>query len=125
MVPPQPPVVPEFDGVTAFYIGADRYTLRYSPQPGRNYDSIRSSFGNKPLTVVVRESTGKKKKKKKMTRDAYVRLMKRFGEANGFRAMASKTFIGEGEDEQDHAKDVRRGRELVEAVGRSLHTQSL
>jgi hypothetical protein len=42
IVPPLQPIIPFFKGIDMFYIGEDRYTLRYKPNPSKRYDSTMS-----------------------------------------------------------------------------------
>ena len=40
MVPPQQPVIKNFKGIKEYYIGNDRYTLRYTPKAATEYNRL-------------------------------------------------------------------------------------
>jgi glutaredoxin-related protein len=84
-IPPQLPKLPYFLDIESYYIGQDRYTLRYKPFPEKEYDRLVKSFGNN-MYIVTKYG----KKKIKLDKAKYVELMKSFGLAQSFEPIMSK-----------------------------------
>lgn len=72
IIPPELPVLKNFEGIADYYIGNDRYTLRYEPDPEKDYDRLRK-MGK--LSIVDVNGT-----KIVLTKKMYVGIMKRFGD---------------------------------------------
>jgi len=77
IVPPLQPVVPFFKGIDKFYIGKDRYTLRYKPDPSKGYDNN--------MSIVLQDG-----KKKVITKKEYIEIHRAFGKINEFRLLKTK-----------------------------------
>ena len=84
MVPPKQPFHAQFQGITEFWIGEDQYTLRYEPQPEKDFERL-SEMGE--LSVV------KGSEKIKLSKDDYVKLMQDFADLAGFEALHSETLV--------------------------------
>ena len=70
-----------FMGITKFYIGKEQYNMSYEPFPEKDYDRLIPDWGKKMFIV------DSEKKKKELTKNAYIEIMERFGEINGFEPM--------------------------------------
>ncbi|AYV75226.1 MAG: hypothetical protein Terrestrivirus1_100 [Terrestrivirus sp.] len=72
IIPPELPVVKNFEGIVDYYIGNNRYTLRYEPNPEKDFDRLR-----KMGKMYIVDSSGAKKE---LTKKMYISLMKKFGD---------------------------------------------
>ena len=85
-VPSKNPIVHNFNGIKKFYIGGNKYTLRYVPNPESDYDRLKSALGN--LTIVCID-----KNVKLLTKTKYVQLMKQFETVIGVEPFMSKELV--------------------------------
>jgi hypothetical protein len=76
--------VEPFEGITKFFIGTKRYTLRYEPFPEQDFDRLG---GRGKLYVVARGE------KTPLSKEDYVGLMCRFGKQRGFAPLRSKLLV--------------------------------
>lgn len=83
IIPVQKPVLLNNLNIVEFYIGDDQYTMRYYPNPTKEYDRLIPSYGNK-MYIVSKDT-----KKNILTKEAYIKLMKDFGKTAGFSRMKS------------------------------------
>lgn len=73
------PPIKAFLGISEYYHGERKYTLRYTPDPETDYDRLQKRFkGRGEMYVIVHGE------KARLNKRSYVSLMKRFGEASGF-----------------------------------------
>ena len=83
-----PPRIPNtmFEGITKFYIGSNKYTFRYKPQGGKDYDDVSRRI--KGDMSIIKDGH-----KLKIGREDYAGIMKRFGHKLGFSKMTKRVFI--------------------------------
>ena len=67
-----------FDDIKEYYIGEDKYTLRYHPFPDKNYERLIPHLGETMYIVNVDGI------KRELTKELYVDMNQRFGNLNGF-----------------------------------------
>lgn len=90
-VPPDLPMVLNFSGITRFFIGDDRYTLRYAPRAAQDFDDMKERFENKRISVC------KNGTRKVLDKRDYVSLMRQFGKIIGARHLRSRTVVKRAE----------------------------
>uniref|UniRef100_A0A6C0C961 Uncharacterized protein n=1 Tax=viral metagenome TaxID=1070528 RepID=A0A6C0C961_9ZZZZ len=83
-IPPGNTTIKNFNDIDEFYIGKDRYTLRYVTFPEKNYDRLLKSFGG-PLYVKYVDGT-----KKELSKNDYVELMRSYGKVKNFVPFTTK-----------------------------------
>ncbi len=116
-VPPRRPFIEKFEGITGFFIGTERFTLRYKPQAAREYDGTRRRFDGKRMYVVAHG------KKRELTKAMYVGIMERFGKANGFAAVPNaRTFLAR-DGKSCEARGVAGLRKFARPVARRRPSQ--
>jgi hypothetical protein len=76
---PKRPLLPNFKGITNFYLGPDRYTLRFAPDAKKNYQRLASEIG--PLTIE------KRGKKYPLSQNEYITLMNEFANEMDFKRL--------------------------------------
>jgi len=74
--------------IVEFYIGDKKYTLRYKTNPAKEYKRLIPEYGDKMYIVTIGNS-----KKKILTKDDYIKLMKGFGKTAGFTPMKGKKML--------------------------------
>jgi hypothetical protein len=89
-VPEQLPLIQNHLGITEYYIGEDRYTMRYKTDPSSEYDRVIPEFGERMYVVIdgdVRE----------FTKEEYINLMAEFGMTAGFKHLPTESIIERGD----------------------------
>lgn len=71
--PSKEPIIKNFDNITNFYIGSQKYTLTYNSDPKKEYKRYVSVWKKKP---AVKKTDGKKYV---LSESEYVKLMTKFG----------------------------------------------
>jgi hypothetical protein len=87
-IPPTKPKIKNFNGIEKFYIGSERYTLRYRPNPADNYDDLQKRFNQEPLYIVDINN-----KKIELTKQMYIELMESFGKMQSFKPMSNVSIL--------------------------------
>jgi hypothetical protein len=77
-IPHVSPIDKYFWNIDEFYIGNDKYTMRYDPFPKNEYERLLISFKEK-LYVIKTDG-----KKYELTKEQYIQLMNEFGEHQCF-----------------------------------------
>jgi hypothetical protein len=77
-VPPKKPLIPNFESISEYYIGKDKYTLTYVVNSEQDYNRLIPEYGLAMYIV-------KNGKKIKITKKDYVQIMKNFGKIYGFK----------------------------------------
>lgn len=86
------PLISNFQGISEFYIGNDRYTLRHRPSNlvgKEDYDRWRSQY-NWGVGISVIKTDGKRYF---LNRKQYINLMKDFEEELGFKVIKGKKIL--------------------------------
>ena len=107
-IPPQQPLIKNFDGIAKYYIGNEPYTLRYHPMGAQYFDDVSKRIKGKQYIVDVHH------KKQMLDRQMYARLMKRFGAVAGFTNLRIKTFVER--DVACHLKGMSRLRRFARLI---------
>jgi len=86
-IPSKEPKIKNFYNIDQYYIGSDRYTLIYHPEPEKDYDRLVPNLGKSMYIVDI---TGKKTT---LTKEMYVELIKSFGVAQSFEPIKDKNVL--------------------------------
>ena len=82
--PSRLPIIPNFSGISEFYIGTDQYMLRYTTKPNKEYNRLVSQFD--PY-IWYKGTDGVSHT---ITKEDYIILMKDFGTYNHFEPLKEK-----------------------------------
>lgn len=83
-----PPEMPVYDmDVEFFYIGKNKYTLTYTPNPEKEYERFTKSFKRDKVDEYGISVVDYKGNKTHLTKEMYVDMMKKFGKLAGFQKL--------------------------------------
>ena len=89
-IPPTQPLR-NFRGITAWWVGSDRFTMRYTPRPDAAYDTRMSAGPPSQQMYIQCVST------RVLPKEEYVEIHRAFGELSGFRPLeCRKVCMGHG-----------------------------
>jgi len=77
-IPHKNPTIPNFQNISEYYIGNDRYTLTYEPFPSEDYNRL-IPFLFQEMSIKYLDGS-----KKVLTEESYVKLIEDFGLLQGF-----------------------------------------
>ncbi len=85
--PPIEPFIKNFNNISKFYIGNGQYTMRYVPNPAKDYARLCKDIDK---NIYILNVDGKKEI---LTKQKYVKLMADFGKQMGFRRLTTVKII--------------------------------
>ena len=88
-LPPKQPILTNELNIVDFYIGDDQYSMRYRPNPAKEYDRVIPELGT-AMYIVTKESKGVKKL---LSKNEYVKFIKKFGKQLGARMITGKKVL--------------------------------
>lgn len=83
-IPPLQPKIKNFNNIKKFLIGKDQYTLRYEPNPEKDYDRVIPELGDKMFIIDTENN------KIELTKSMFIELMESFGKEQGFEKIKYK-----------------------------------